>query len=124
MSVNWKMSEKAWGVEPLAEDFDECGCGDGHRVFIGDEIEATDRQGCHHCGIVVGIIRDINGVPVCYKLWNDEEYFDYVQAVDVTICEPCGSSEWSLTRIGYKRYDGVSECGLYRNEQTGDVIYW
>lgn len=126
MSVNWKMDESAWGREPLAEDFDDYGRGEDHKVSIGDEIEAVDKHWRTHAGVVVGIIRDINREPVCYKVWNEElNDFDFVQASDNILCEPCGSSQWSLERIGYARY-GNDEEGrwFYLNKQTGDVIYW
>ena len=60
MSVNWKMDETALGRETFAEDFDDYGRGEDHKVSIGDEVEATDKYGRTHAGVVVGIIRDIN----------------------------------------------------------------
>lgn len=127
MGVNWKMEEAAWGSEPLAEDFDDYGRGEYHRISVGDEVEVSDQYGCTHSGVVLGIIRDINRVPVCYKIWDEtHKTFDYVQASDSILCEPCGSSQWSLERIGYVRCacDDEGWSGYYRNEQTGDVIYW
>ena len=48
MSVNWKMDETALGRETFAEDFDDYGRGEDHKVSIGDEVEATDKYGRTH----------------------------------------------------------------------------
>lgn len=125
MSVNWKMDETTLCRETLAEDFDDYGRGEDHKVSIGDEVEATDKYGRTHAGVVVGIIRDINREPVCYKVWNEElDDFDYIQASDSIVCEPCGSSLWALKRIGYEVGGKVAGHGYYCNEKTKDVIYW
>jgi len=126
MSVNWKMDETALGRETFAEDFDDYGRGEDHKVSIGDEVEATDKYGRPHAGVVVGIIRDINREPVCYKVWNEElDDFDFIQASDNILCEPCGSSQWSLERIGYVQHgNDADRCWFYLNKRTGDVIYW
>lgn len=126
MSVNWKMDETALGRETFAEDFDDYGRGEDHKVSIGDEVEATDKYGRTHAGVVVGIIRDVNREPVCYKVWNEElDDLDFIQASDNILCEPCGSSQWSLERIGYVRYGSDADrCWFYLNKRTGDVIYW
>lgn len=108
-----------------SDDYDDYGSGEDHNVSIGDELEALDKNGGVHAGVVVGIIRDINGVPVCYKVWDeDHEDFDYIQASDSVVCEPCGSSQWALERIGYEKGLKAGEHGFYFNNQTGDVIFW
>lgn len=111
-------------------DFDDYGYGPFHDTSIGDEIEAWDKDDPQF-GIVLGIIRSYSGRPMCYKVWRqvqdegDVGCFDYIQASKVTLSEPCGSSEWSLGRIGYKLMedeDGDPIC--FYNEETGDVIEW
>lgn len=125
MKNDWAFIKESWEEELLGNDFDDYGYGEDHDVSIGDEIESSDKSEMIHTGVVVGIIRDINGRPVCYKIWDGEQdRFDYVQASDSIVCEPCGSSQWALERIGYTRYDGAYGHGLYQNDQTGDVIVW
>lgn len=126
MKNNWKLSSSAWGTAQLKNNFDDYGHGEYHSISIGDEIESSDKNGHTHYGVVVGIIRDINEVPVCYKIWDEEHCdFDYVQAMDSIVCEPCGSSQWALERIGYTKFCLVDDdMGFYQNERTGDVIYW
>ena len=75
---------------------------------------------------MVGIIRDRTGQAVCYKVWRSENAcggFDYIEASKVTMCEPCGSSIWSLKRIGYKVAGSADDPYLY-NPATEDVIRW
>jgi len=61
MSVNWKMDETALGRETFAEDFDDYGRGEDHKVSIGDEVEATDKYGRTHAGVVVGDLAAVIG---------------------------------------------------------------
>lgn len=126
MKNNWISQEVEWRDDYAGiSNFDDYGHGEHHSVSIGDEIEAFDRYGVIHSGVVVGIIRNLNGDPVCYKIWDDErDDFDYVQESDSIVCEPCGSSQWALERIGYRRLNITSSHGYYENGQTGDVIYW
>lgn len=125
MKNNWVLHMTTLGSENLEDDFDDYGSGDSHSVSIGDEIEASDRDGNIHAGVVVGIIRDVNGAPVCYKIWDGEQdMFDYVQSSSGILCEPCGSSQWALGRIGYKRYTRSNGHDFYHNGKTGDVIDW
>ena len=126
MRNNWISQETEWRDEfDGINGFDDYGRGEDHSVSIGDEIEASDKSGMVHAGVVVGIIRSLDGDPVCYKVWDVEhDDFDYVQAADVNVCEPCGSSQWALERIGYRRYEATESHGFYKNERTGDVIYW
>lgn len=99
--------------------FDDYGCGEGHAVSIGDEI-ISEVEDIQHGGVVVGIIQDNAGRHVCYKVWRiDDGAFDYVQASDVMMCEPCGSADWSLQRIGYERRPRA-----YVNRDIEDVILW
>lgn len=126
MKNNWILQDAKIGLEYREEDFDDYGYGEGHSISIGDELEAPDRYGNVHTGVVIGIIRNLDGVPVCYKIWNTEhEDFDYIQAAGSIICDPCGSSQWALERIGYKKEaDRSGDHGFYHNERTGDVILW
>lgn len=124
MKNNWILQEM-WSSAKIEDDYDDYGCGEDHEVSIGDEVESLDRAGNVHAGVVVGIIRDIDGVPVCYKIWDGERNgFDYIQGADSIVCEPCGSSQWALERIGYVRFNHTDKRGYYLNNQTGDVIYW
>lgn len=126
MKNNWiLLQEEVWKTAPYEDDFDDYGYGEDHSVSIGDEIESSDKDGKVHAGVVVGIIRDLDRNAVCYKIWDSErDDFDYVQASDSVVCEPCGSSQWALKRIGYTRHDGPDGRWFYHNGQTGDVIYW
>lgn len=125
MINNWSLQEEVYGTISLECNFDDYGRGEDHKVSIGDEIESSDKNGNIHAGVVVGIIRNLNNDPVCYKIWDDgREDFDYVQVSDSIVCEPCGSSQWALERIGYTRYEFRGGIGYYKNERTGDVIYW
>lgn len=125
MKNNWTFTKGSSDEYPPWNDFDDYGYGEDHNVSIGDEIESFDRSEMIHTGVVVGIIRDINGHPVCYKIWDGEQdCFDYVPSSGSIVCEPCGSSKWALERIGYTRHDEAYGHGLYRNDQTGDVIVW
>ena len=103
-----------------------------HSVFdtnIGDEIE-SDMGDEFHSGIVVGVIRNKLGRPVCFKVYNwaverDGQHFDYIPIDDVTLSEPCGDVAWSLGRIGYKKRGGHSRPTLYENKELKDVaLYW
>lgn len=98
-------------------------------VGIGAEIESEITG---QFGVVVGIIRSKDGVPVCYKVWcraTDEGNggcFDYIAADRVTLCEPCDSVQWSLERIGYRWIDASGEAGTgyFYNMVTEDVVFW
>lgn len=125
MKNNWVQPGRLHTMVPVEYDYDDYGSGDDHNISIGDEVESMDRSGTTHAGVVVGIIRDITGRPVCYKVWDEEhEDFDYIQASDSIVCEPCGSSLWALKRIGYEVGGKVAGHGYYCNEKTKDVIYW
>ena len=94
-------------------------------VMLGDELEVRDQFG----GIVIGIIRDLDGRDVCYKLWvgsgefsDTEDRITYVQASDVTLHESYGDSEESLKRIGYHLVEEESGFSYFTNPDTGDVI--
>lgn len=134
LNKNWVLNFT--GTPPCfyGEDFDDYGHGVEHPISIGDEISAECRDDPQY-GIVVGIIRNIHDEPVCYKVVRIEDsgdtvgVFDYIQARDVTFYEPCGSSEWSLGRIGYTlvenedNNEGIWQYKFY-NETTKDVIFW
>lgn len=126
MKNNWQLQRDTGNNELAAEDYDDYGYGWAHPVSIGDEIEAERGDDVQH-GVVVGIIRNYRGSAVCYKVWRYEEegggQFDYIESSTVTLCEPCGSSEWSLGRFGYRYVEDESGCGYYYNEQIGDMIY-
>lgn len=125
MVNNWVLQEDDRNGYLSALDYDDYGYGELHSVSIGDEIEA-DAGDYPQYGIVIGIIRNRIGDPVCYKVWRIEQgdgCFDYIEASKVTLCEPCGSSEWSLGRIGYKLIDSEEGC-RFINQSTGDVILW
>lgn len=125
MKNNWLQFYRICSAVSVEEDFDDYGSGEDHRISIGDELEASDKSGVVHAGVVVGIIRDINGCPVCYKVWDEEhDDFDYIQASDSIVCEPCGSSQWALERIGYKKKYEAGEHGFYFNDRIKDVIFW
>lgn len=125
MKNNWQLQRDTENEELTFEDYDDYGYGYDHPVSIGDEIEAEREDGTQY-GVVVGIIRDYQGGAVCYKVWRYNEdgggQFDYVEASKVTLCEPCGSSEWSLGRIGYHYVPNDDGGGYYYNEQSGDTI--
>lgn len=126
-----------WVLQPHPEnknltrmDYDDYGCGAEHPISIGDEIEAFDERHPQF-GVVVGIIRNVYGIPVCYKVvrqFDDDSTFeyDYIQAKSVTLAEPCGSSEWSLGRIGYEPVviNEDPREGYYFNKETKDVVLW
>lgn len=119
MKNNWQLQQDVSNFDALSDDFDDYGYGESHEVSIGDEIESEEGEFGQY-GIVLGVIRNFYGEPVCYKVWrNEDKCFDYIQASRVTMCEPCGSSEWSLGRIGYQK---LENC--YYNEETGDRIIW
>lgn len=121
------------------EDFDDYGYGVNHPVSIGDEIY-VERDEEPQWGIVVGIIRNVYGDPVCYKVVrtkNDRDtvgVFDYIQAREVSFCEPCETAAWSLSRIGYEFIENEEESDddeedsvwryMFRNDTTKDVIFW
>lgn len=123
MKNNWQLQQDAANNEMVLEDFDDYGYGETHDVSIGDEVE-SDLNDYQQFGIVVGIIRDYTGSPACYKVWRtDDDCFDYIQAAQVTMHEACGSSEWSLGRIGYHKVE-TTGGGYYYNAETGDKILW
>lgn len=125
MQNNWQLQHDPQNKYLILEDYDDYGFGSDHPVSIGDEIEAEHQDDVQY-GIVIGIIRDYQGNAVCYKVWRHERdgrgQFDYIEASKVTLCEPCGSSEWSLRRIGYQ-YIQDKQGGYYYNEQSKDVVY-
>lgn len=127
MVNNWQLQQDGRNADFLCADYDDYGYGEAHRVSIGDEIE-SDLNDYAQYGVVVGIIRDYTGTPVCYKVWRTSEaehgFFDYIQAAKVTMCEPCGSSEWSLGRIGYQLMESEDGSGYFYNPETEDVIQW
>lgn len=124
MKNNWQLQRDTKNEEWIFEDYDDYGYGHDHPVSIGDEIE-SDYEEYVQYGIVIGIIRNFCGKAVCYKVWRQEDdsdgELDYIEASKVTLCEPCGSSEWSLGRVGY-HFVSCDGGGYYYNEQTGDVI--
>lgn len=125
MRNNWQLQRDDGNADLVRADYDDYGYGSQHPVSIGDEIEAGTEED-QKFGIVVGVIRDNRGRPVCYKVWCETDsgaFFDYVQASEVISCEPCGSSEWSLGRIGYTLVDEDEECYFF-NPQAKDVILW
>lgn len=128
MKNNWILQADEDSVDTARGDYDDYGYGDTHPVSIGDEITVEDDRYFQE-GIVVGIIRNVYGIPVCYKVVSrtDENditgVFDYISASRVTICEPCGSAAWSIGRIGYN-WEEDDVGGHFVNKQTGDVILW
>lgn len=123
MKNNWQLQRDSANDEMILDDFDDYGYGETHDISIGDEIE-SDLNDYQQFGIVVGIIRDYAGAPACYKVWRPEDRcFDYIQASQVTMHEACGSSEWSLERIGYQKSE-EADGGYYYNADTGDIILW
>lgn len=128
MKNNWILQTDEDSIAVARRDFDDFGYGQSHPISIGDEIAAGD-EGCYQFGIVVGIIRNIYGVPVCYKVVSrmDESdtdgVFDYISPNKVTACDPCGSAAWSVGRIGYEWVED-GDSGHFYNKKTGDVIYW
>lgn len=102
-------------------------------ITLGDEISTDEPE---QYGIVVGIIRNRRGVAECYKvagyymnnsgLEEGEFGFDYIQAVNVVLREMCGSSAWSLDRIGYKwvKDEDYVHGGYFYSEETGDIAHW
>ena len=128
MKNNWVFQAEEDGFFAAGEDYDDYGYGSTHPVSIGDEI-IVDDEDRFQAGVVVGIIRNIYGAPVCYKIVScrDEndlgDTFDYVSPSDITLCEPCGSAEWSLDRVGYK-WTETEEEGFFYNKETKDVIPW
>lgn len=126
MKNNWQLQHDEANADMVCEDYDDYGYGESHNVSIGDEIE-SDLNDYDQYGIVVGIIRDRTGRAACYKVWRSENAdgggFDYIEASKVTMCEPCGSSIWSLKRIGYKVAGSIDNPYFY-NPTTEDVIQW
>ena len=128
MRNNWILQADEENIATARKDFDDYGYGGTHPVSIGDEIIVVDEE-CPQLGIVVGIIRNIYGVPVCYKVVsriNEIDtvgVFDYISPDKVTACDPCGSASWSVGRVGYQWIEDV-DGGRFYNEKTGDVIYW
>ena len=97
-------------------------------MSVGDEIVVDDEEFSQY-GIVVGIIRNVYGVPVCYKVVSRRDsndtigVFDYISPEKVTVCDPCGSASWSVSRIGYEWTEDETG-GRFYNKVTGDVIFW
>lgn len=128
MKNNWVLQMSEENTATARRDFDDYGYGDKHPVSIGDEIIVDDEE-CFQGGVVVGIIRNVYGVPVCYKIVSRKDQsdtvgvFDYISPDKVTMCNPCGSAAWSVGRIGYEWVeDDVG--GRFYNKTTEDVIYW
>ena len=139
MNNNWVFDSGSfdWDYVDLPDELDcDDGYDDGKSVSIGDELEAGHSR--QH-GVVIGIINNKYGQPTCYKVFyevctlsdNDEivkigEGLDYIQASDVTLHEMCGDAKWSLGRIGYTWFDEETDYygGYFKNDKTGDVIYW
>lgn len=128
MKNNWVLRADEENLSAARRDYDDYGYGGMHPVSIGDEIVVDDEE-CFQAGVVVGIIRNIYGTPVCYKVVSmvceDDEVggFDYISPDKVTVCDPCGSASWSVGRIGYEWVEDDAG-GRFYNEKTGDVIYW
>lgn len=126
MRNNWRLQLDGDNAEYIChEDYDDYGYGASHPVSIGDEIECSLNDYPQY-GVVIGIIRDYTGRAACYKVWRQEGSrgcFDYIEASGVTLCEPCGSSEWSLGRIGYVFVE-TDDGRYYHNPETKDVIMW
>lgn len=131
MKNQWVLMHDDENEDLYFDNFDDYGYGSEHSPSIGDEIE-TEEEDSGQFGIVLDIVRNIYGAPVCYKVWRrgydengelseDKGCFDYVQADRIHLCEPCGSSEWSLGRIGYELREENGARVLY-NERTKDVI--
>ena len=98
------------------------------RCAVGDEIES---EAFGQYGVVLGVIRNRYGEPMCYKVWYQPEdkpdggCFDYIQDALVTCVERCADRDWSLGRCGYRYVEGKDGvCGYYLNKKTGDVIVW
>jgi len=107
-------------------------------VEPGDEVEYAyiDEDGECDSGIVLDIIRNRFGAPVCFKIaylddtdgeavWN----YDYIPCYRVLFYEKYGDITRSLERIGYKYieegFDAEGEkISYWKNEETGDVILW
>lgn len=125
MKNNWQLQPDDGNLDYTFSDFDDYGYGELHSVSIGDEIE-SDFGDVTQYGVVIGIIRTLTGEAACFKVWRQEEnggQFDYIEASKVTMCEPCGSSEWSLNRIGYETA-GTEDAPYFYNPNTKDVIRW
>lgn len=131
MTNQWVLAQDDENEDLYFDNFDDYGYGYEHRPSIGDEIETEDSDSGQF-GIVLDIIRSISGDPVCYKVWrreygeddelsDDKGCFDYIQADRIHLCEPCGSSQWSLSRIGYELLEENGVRVLY-NKKTKDVI--
>ena len=128
MRNNWVLQADEENIAAARENFDDYGHGGMHPVSIGDEIVVDDEE-CFQSGVVVGIIRNIYGVPVCYKVVSRSDEndmvgeFDYISHEKVTACDPCGSASWSVSRIGYEWIEDDAG-GRFYNRMTGDVIFW
>ena len=128
MKNNWVLQADETNICSARNDFDDYGYGQYHPVSIGDEI-IVDDEDCFQSGIVVGIIRNIYGVPVCYKVVTRKDnedtvgVFDYISPEKVTLCDPCGSAAWSVGRVGYLWIEN-DLGGWFYNKTTGDVIFW
>ena len=129
---NWVLQLNEENTNNAIYDFDDFGCGESHAPSIGDEVESVEDYdaGVIQYGIVLGIIRSRTGKPVCYKVWRwtgtgrNEGELDYIQASDITLCEPCGSAKWSLERIGYQLDEEDEDVTRFVHPVTGDVIEW
>lgn len=128
MRNNWILQADDDNIAAARRDFDDYGYGDTHPVSIGDEITVDDEE-CFQSGIVVGIVRNLYGTPVCYKvvtrMGEDDTtgVFDYISPDKVTVCDPCGSAAWSVGRVGYELIDNENGVCFF-NKQTGDTIFW
>lgn len=128
MRNNWVLQDDEDNIATARGDYDDYGYGGMHPVSIGDEIVVDDEE-CFQGGIVVGIIRNIYGVPVCYKVVSRADandtvgVFDYISPDKVSVCDPCGSASWSVSRIGYEWIESENS-GCFFNKLTEDVIYW
>ncbi len=110
-------------------DEDDMGWGDciERGIEVGDEIEGEQINGLFHSGIVVGIIRDYDGRPVCYKIWSErgnEGFYDYIPGGEVTMHEMSGDAQWSLGRIGYELVEEEDGFTYFKNTKDGDIIVW
>lgn len=101
---------------------------EGVYISVGDEVSCEGTRG----GIVLGRICNHDGDAVCYKIWVSTDvdnaeigYIDFVQADSVIFHELCGSTEWSLKRIGYELIEEEdTEFSYFYNKKTGDIALW
>lgn len=113
-----EQSEFEWGDEGIHQTTD-----------LGDYIETYYDDPHFQGGTVVGVIKNIYGDPVCYKVWTKRaglEMFDYISADRVYLSEPYGSVSGGLGAIGYKYVedDASPYDGYFYNKKTGDKVFW